>query len=132
MELPPGALYGEEHQNLSPIRARDGPISFAVPLWSCSLLPSALQLAGVESPPSASLSPSVRSLSVSRSVWPFSPHVMTLRLTHLGRGHIPYSAPRIYYLECATWHTHTRPCISSWGGLLVLPSGGDLTRCLGG
>ena len=99
---------------LSPIRARDGPVSFAVPLWSCSLLPLALQLAGVESPPSASLSPSLRSLSLSRSVWPLSPraslyshpqsHVMTLRLTHLGRGHIPYSAPHIYYIECATWH----------------------------
>ena len=43
------------------------------------------------------------SLGLSRSVWPLSPraspyshpqsHVMTLGLTHLGRGHIPYSAP---------------------------------------
>ena len=83
-------------------------------LWSCSLLPPALPLAGVESPPRASLSPSLSSLGLSRSVWPLSPraspyshpqsHVMTLRLTHLGRGQIPYSAPRIYYIECATWH----------------------------
>ena len=100
------------------IRARDGPVSLAVPLWSCSLLPPALPLAGVESPPSASLSPSLRSLGLSLSVCPLSPraspyshpqsHVMTLGLTHLGRGHIPYSAPRIYYIECATWHTHSK------------------------
>ena len=76
--------------------------------------PTSSAAGGVESPPSASLSPSLRSLGLSVSVWPLSPraspyshpqsHVMTLGLTHLGRGHIPYSAPRIYYIECATWH----------------------------
>ena len=54
-------------------------------------------------------------LSLSLSVWPLSPraspyshpqtHVMTLRVTHLGRGHIPYSAPRISLTRSALWHT---------------------------
>ena len=69
------------------------PVSCAVP---CGAAPSSHQLCrwrGSRALP----------VRLSRSVWPLSPraspyshpqsHVMTLGLTHLGRGHIPYSAP---------------------------------------
>ena len=92
------------------------PVSLAVP---CGAAPSSHQLCRWRGSRVLPVCHTQDCPSLSLCLWPLSPraspyshpqsHVMTPRMTHLGRGHIPYSAPpHIYYIECATWHTRRR------------------------